>query len=80
MHGARHGGLTRRDSYPHFPRSPIGTSGSINHHLARTHENKKKTVAFLESRSAKASWTNRPPSPWRYFTTNTRILQGFAFL
>ena len=43
------------DSYPKFPRSPLGTRGL----QTRSHRQKKKeTPAFLESRSAKASSTN----------------------
>ena len=40
------------DSYPQFPRSLLGTRGL----QARSHR-QKKTTAFLESRSAKASST-----------------------
>ena len=40
-------------SYPQFLCSPLGTPGTMIHHLARTHEKKKEkeTPAFLESRS-----------------------------
>ena len=40
-------------SYPQFLRSPLGTPGTMIHHLARTHEKKKEkeTPASLESRS-----------------------------
>ena len=44
----------RHDSYPQFPRSPLGTRGL----QSREDQRKKKTPAFLESCSAKASSTN----------------------
>ena len=47
---------SRHDSYPQFPRSLLGTRG-----LQTTSQRlkKKETTAFLESRSAKASSTNK---------------------
>ena len=39
----------RHDSYPPFPRSPLGTRGL----QSREDRRKNKTPAFLESRSAK---------------------------
>ena len=44
----------RHDSYPPFPRSPLGTRGL----QSREDRRKNKTPAFLESHSAKASSTN----------------------
>ena len=49
---------SRHDSYPQFQRSPLGTPGTMADDLRRTHE-KKKTLSFLESRSAKASSTTK---------------------
>ena len=43
----------RHDSYPQFPRSPLGTRG-----LQSREDRREKTPAFLESRSAKANSTN----------------------
>ena len=52
---------SRHDSYPQFPRSSLGTRDL----QTRSHRQKKKeTTAFLESRSAKASSTNK----WKYLT------------
>ena len=43
---------SRRDFYPKFPRSTLGTPGTMNPLLAHTHEKKKKkrkeTLALLE--------------------------------
>ena len=44
----------RHDSYPQFPRSPLGTRDL----QCREDRRKKTTPAFLESRSAKVSSTN----------------------
>ena len=33
---------SRRDFYPQFPRSTLGTPGTMNPLLAHTHEKKKK--------------------------------------
>ena len=51
----------RHDSYPRFPRSPLGTAGAMADDLGKTHQKKKqnKTLAFLESRSAKAGSTKK---------------------
>ena len=43
---------SRHDSYPQFPRSPLGTPGTIADQLRKT-DKKQKTRAFLESRSVK---------------------------
>ena len=45
----------RHDSYPQFPRSSLGTRGL----QTRSHRQKKKTTAFLESCFAQASSTNK---------------------
>ena len=54
--------MTRRDSYTQFPRSPLGTPGTINPLLARARQTKKqqqqKGSHFL-SLAAKASQTNQ---------------------
>ena len=47
---------SRHDCYPQFPRSPLGTSGTMADHLRKT--DGKKTAEVLDSRSAKASLTN----------------------
>ena len=45
---------SRRDNYPQFPRSTLGTPGTMNPLLAHTHEKKKRekkekeTLALLE--------------------------------
>ena len=49
---------SRHGSYPQFPRSPLGTRGTMADHLAKTDEKKEKTPSYLEPRSAKASSTN----------------------
>ena len=50
----------RHDSYPRFPRSPLGTAGAMADDLGKTHQKKEnKTLAFLESRSAKAGSTKK---------------------
>ena len=48
---------SRHDSYSQFSRSPLGTTGTMADQLGKTEG--KKMPAFLESRSAKASSTNR---------------------
>ena len=47
-----HGALTRHVSYLKFPRSPLGTPGTMNTFWS-AHTKKKETIAFLESLSAK---------------------------
>ena len=49
----------RHDTYPQFPRSPLGTAGTMADDLGKTDQRKKKTLAFLESRSAKAGSTKK---------------------
>ena len=47
---------SRHDCYPQFPRSPLGTSGTMADHLRKT--DGKKTAEVLDSPYAKASLTN----------------------
>lgn len=47
----------RHDSYPEFPRSPLGTAGTMGDDLGKTFA--KKSKALLESRSAKAGSTKK---------------------
>ena len=49
------------DSYPQFLRSPLGTPGTMTHHLARKHEKKKerKRNACILSLAAKANSTKK---------------------
>ena len=58
---------SRRDFYPQFPRSTLGTPGTMNPLLAHTHEKKKKErkkerkACPFRVLAAKASSTNRKP-------------------
>ena len=42
------------DSYTQFPRSPLGTPGTKNHHLARKHEKKGNGYIFRVSKLKQA--------------------------
>ena len=48
---------SHHDSHPQFPRSSLGTRG-LQTKSHRQKKRRKETIAFLESRSAKASSTN----------------------
>ena len=56
---------SRRDFYPQFPRSTLGTPGTMNPLLAHTHEKKKKrekrkrNACPFRVLAAKANSTNR---------------------
>jgi len=56
---------SRGDFYPQFPRSTLGTPGTMNPLLAHTHEKKeeekKRNACPFRVLAAKASSTNRKP-------------------
>ena len=56
---------SRRDFYPQFPRSTLGTPGTMNPLLAHTHEKKrerkKRNACPFRVLAAKANSTNRKP-------------------
>ena len=55
---------SRRHFYPQFPRSTLGTAGTMNRLLAHTHEKKKekkRNACPFRVLAAKASSTNWKP-------------------
>ena len=66
---------SHHDSYPQFPRCPLGTPGSIPPFCDGP--TTKKTLAFLESCSAKASSTKK----WNgYKAVQASLLSRYVFL